>query len=88
MLETLRAELFQAEQLIATQPLPPPDLYDGNLPYEVSTMLERLKAATKCLEEWAESETCKRILEKYPNRPKLRTAVDAPVTLRRAKARG
>jgi hypothetical protein len=73
MLETLRAELFRAEELIDTQPLPPPDLYNGNLPYEVSTMLERLKAAQKCLEEWAESETCKRILEKYPTRQTPRT---------------
>jgi len=35
-------------------------------------MLETIKAAQKCLEEWLESRTCQRILEKYPTRPKPR----------------
>lgn len=68
-LEQLRACLFRAEQLIDTQRLPAKDFF-FLLPYEVPALLESLKAAEKCLEEWLESETCKRILEKYPKRPR------------------
>lgn len=69
--ETLRARLFHAEQLIHTQPLPAKNLWIL-LPHELPAMLETIKAAQQCVEEWLESETCKRILEKYPERPRHR----------------
>jgi hypothetical protein len=43
-LETLRAWLFRAEQLIDRQPLPSIDVY-AYLPHDVGAMLETLKAA-------------------------------------------
>jgi len=70
-LETLRAHLFRAEQLIETQPLPARNLFIL-LAHDTPAMLETLKAAQKCVEEWFESETCKRILTKYPKRPRSR----------------
>jgi hypothetical protein len=67
-LEKIRAHLFRAEQLIDSQPLPAKDFFI-TLPRDVPAVLETLKAASKCLEEWLESKTCQRILEKYPTRP-------------------
>jgi len=49
--EHLRACLFRAEQLIDTQPLPAKDGFIL-LPCEIPALIESLKAATKCLEEW------------------------------------
>jgi hypothetical protein len=60
--EMLRADLFRAEQLCDTQRLPDrPDLF-VLLPHEIPIVLESLKAAQHCLEEWLESEACQAIL--------------------------
>jgi hypothetical protein len=60
--EMLRAELFRAEHLCDTQRLPDrPDLFVA-LPHEIPILLESLKAAQRCLEEWLESEACQAIL--------------------------
>jgi hypothetical protein len=60
--EMLRAELFRAEHLCERQRLPDrPDLFVA-LPHEIPILLESLKAAQHCLEEWLESEACQAIL--------------------------
>ena len=61
-LETLRAALFRAEQLIVTQPLPDKPSIFVLLPHEVPALLESLKACLKCLEAWMESEVWQAIL--------------------------
>jgi hypothetical protein len=68
-LELLRGCLFRAEQLIDTQPLPARD-YFILLPHDMPALLETLKSAQRCLEEWLESQTCQRILQQYPRRPR------------------
>jgi hypothetical protein len=56
--EQLRAYLFRAEQLIDTQPLPARGFFIL-LPHDISALLEAIKAAQHCLEEWFKSQTCK-----------------------------
>jgi hypothetical protein len=70
-LEHLRGSLFRAEALIDTQPLPPKYLH-YLLPSSINALLETTRATEKCLQEWLESTTCQRILEKYPERPRRR----------------
>ena len=65
-LEFLRANLFRAEALIETQPPPALKRSFTLLPQDIPAMLETLKSAQRCLEEWSESTTCQRILEEYP----------------------
>jgi hypothetical protein len=57
-IEQLRAYLFRAEQLIDTQPLPARGFFIL-LPHDISALLETIKAAQHCLEEWFKSQTCK-----------------------------
>jgi len=68
-LERLRAQLFRGEQLIDTAPLGENGIYYADLPDAVPTLLDTMKSAQRCLEEWLESQTCKAILEKYQQRP-------------------
>jgi hypothetical protein len=77
-LEQLRVRLFRAEQLLNKEPLPVKDAF-VYLPHDMAALLETIKSTQKCLEEWFESEACKRILEKYPTRP-MNPVVSSPRT--------
>jgi hypothetical protein len=67
-LEKLRAELYCAEQLIETQPLPALDRF-ADLPQDIPVLLDTLNATRQCLEEWLKSNTCQAILATYPQWP-------------------
>jgi hypothetical protein len=64
-LQQMRANLFRAEHLIATQPRLSRDFLIW-LPHDVPISLETLKAAQRCLEEWMESQTYQAILAQHP----------------------
>ena len=62
-LELLRAGLFRAEQLADREPISrdDPTLYLERLPTLAPALMEGLEATRRCLEEWLESRTCRKL---------------------------
>jgi hypothetical protein len=58
-------EVLRWEQLSGTEPLPAQQDGISRLPADIRALLQTLKAAQQCLEEWLEAEMCLAILAKY-----------------------
>jgi hypothetical protein len=62
-LESIRAGFFRAEQLAHQEPVPrdEPALHLERLPTLAPALIESLEATRRCLEEWLESRTCRKL---------------------------